>query len=149
MSLRFFADNSIPNSIIQALRETGYEVFRLGVYRSARDHSRKKLRVQGGAGYELSWLKKGYSIDSEDLTIIFQAKNYDAIFLSLDEDFADIVKYPPADYKGIIALQIRNDPKNIPPILARLKTYLQAHPEMNHYQGKLLLVEVDKIKVRG
>lgn len=40
---------------------------------------------------------------------IFRAKaqEIDAIVLSLNGDFADIVNYPPKNYKGIVALQMR------------------------------------------
>jgi hypothetical protein len=51
----------------------------------------------------------------------------------LNGDFADIVTYPPAKYKGIIASQVRNHPEIIPPLMERLKNYLSANREMSHY----------------
>ncbi|MFQ6042178.1 MAG: DUF5615 family PIN-like protein [Candidatus Poribacteria bacterium] len=121
MSLRFFADHCISNFIIQTLREAGYEVFRL------RDH---------------------IPADSADAIVISKAQELDSILVSLNGDFADIVAYPPVNYKGIIALQVRNHPEIIPQLMARLKDYLSVHPDMNHYKGKLLLVEVHRIRVR-
>jgi len=121
MSLRFFADHCISNFIIQALKNAGYEVFRL------RDH---------------------IPTDSADIVVISQAQKLDSILVSLNGDFANIVAYPPTNYKGIIALQVRNHPEIIPQLMARLKDYLSAHPDMNHYKGKLLLVEVHRIRVR-
>jgi len=38
----------------------------------------------------------------------------DAILLSLNGDFADIVNYPPKNYKGIVALQVRNHSEILP-----------------------------------
>ena len=121
MSLRFFADHCISNFIIETLRDAGYEVFRL------RDH---------------------IPIDSADLVVISKAQELDAILISLNGDFADIVTYPPANYKGIIALQVRNHPEIIPQLITRLTHHLSAHPDMNYYKGKLLLVEVHRIRVR-
>jgi hypothetical protein len=72
-----------------------------------------------------------------------------AILVSLNGDFADIVSYPPAIYKGIVALQVRNHPEVIPQLLSRLKDYLSSHPDMKHYKGKLLLVEAHRIRIRG
>ena len=48
----------------------------------------------------------------------------DAILLSLNGDFADIVTYPPASYKGIVALQLRNHPEILPQLMARLMVFL-------------------------
>ena len=40
--------------------------------------------------------------------MISKAQELDSVLLSLNGDFADIVAYPPANYKGIIALQVGN-----------------------------------------
>jgi predicted nuclease of predicted toxin-antitoxin system len=122
MSLRFFADHCVSNFIIQSLRNEGHEVFRL---------------------------KDCIPPDSADSVVISKAQELDTILVSLDGDFADIVTYPPANYKGVIALQVRNHPEVIPQLLARLKDHLWTYPNMNHYRGKLLLVEVHRIRIRG
>lgn len=48
----------------------------------------------------------------------------------------------------IIALQMRNHPEILPYLLARLTGYLEIHSEMKHFQGKLFVVEVDRIRIR-
>ena len=121
MTLRFFADHCISNFIIQTLRDSGFEVFRLRDYIPA---------------------------DSPDLVVISKAQELDFILISLNGDFADIVAYPPANYKGIIALQVRNHPEVIPQLMERLKDYLSTHDDMAHYVGKLFLVEVHRIRIR-
>ena len=121
MTLRFFADHCVSNFIIQALDDAGYEVLRL------RDH---------------------VPPDSVDPVVISKAQELDSILVSLNGDFADIVTYPPENYSGIVALQVRNHPEVIPQLMARLKNYLSLHPDMNHYKGKLLLVEAHRIRVR-
>jgi len=112
MSLRFFADHCISNVVIQMLRDAGHEVFRL------RDYIPK---------------------DSADSVVILKAQELDSILISLNGDFSDIVTYPPANYKGVIALQMRNHPEIITQLMTRLKDYLSAHPDMDYYKGKLLL----------
>jgi predicted nuclease of predicted toxin-antitoxin system len=121
MGLRFFADHCISNAIIRTPREAGHEVFRL------RDH---------------------LPTESPDAVVIATAQQLHAILLSLNGDFADIVTYPPAIYQGIIALQVRNHPEVMPQLMARLQNYLSAHPDMHHYRGKLLVVEVHRMRVR-
>jgi predicted nuclease of predicted toxin-antitoxin system len=121
MSLRFFADHCVSNFVIQSLRDSGCEVLRL------KDH---------------------LPIESADAVVIAKAQDLDSILLSLNGDFADIVAYPPADYQGIVALQVRNHPEILPQLIMRLKAYLSLFPDMRHHQGKLLLVEVHRIRVR-
>jgi predicted nuclease of predicted toxin-antitoxin system len=99
-------------------------------------------------GYEVLRLTDYIPADSIDSVVISKAQELDSILVSLNGDFADIVAYPPANYKGIVALQVGNHPEVIPRLVAVLKDYLSTHPDMDHYKGKLLLVEVHRIRVR-
>jgi len=121
MGLRFFADHCVSNAIMQTLREAGHEVMRL------REH---------------------LPVESPDALVIAKAQRLGAILLSLNGDFADIVTYSPADYGGIVALQVGNHPEIIPQLMRRLQDYLSSHPEREDYCGKLLVVEVHRIRVR-
>ena len=78
-----------------------------------------------------------------------QAQALDAVLVCLNGDFSDIVSFPPADYKGIIALQVRNHPEVFPRLIGRLAEYLSANPSQDHYTGKLFLVEAHRIRVRA
>ena len=121
MGLPFFADHCVSNAIMQALRDAGHDVLRL----------RDQL-----------------PIESPDPVVIAKAQELDALLLSLNGDFADIVSYPPADCQWIIALQVQNHPEIIPPLMARLRDYLSSHSDRKDYRGKLLVVEVHRIRVR-
>jgi len=81
MALRFLADHCISNSIVQTLRDANHDVQRL---------------------------RDVLPVEPPDATVIAKAQDLDSILLSLNGDFADIVAYPPASYKGIIAIQVRN-----------------------------------------
>ncbi len=119
--LRFFADHCVSNYIIQALGDRGCDVFRL------KDHIPR---------------------NSPDARVIEKAQQLDAILFSLNGDFAEIVDYSPSDYKGIIALQVKNHPEIIPRMMERLFDYLSVHPHMKHYEGKLFVVEAHRIRIR-
>ena len=121
-ALRVFADHCVPRSMIHFLRDNGHEVFRL------RDH---------------------IPAHSPDARVIEAAQEFEAILLSLNGDFADIITYPPGRYRGIIGMQVKNHPELIPRILDRLQRYLAEHPSMDHYRGKLFLVDVHRIRIRG
>lgn len=119
--LKIFADHCISNYIIARLRDAGCEVLPLRDY------------IDPG---------------SADPVAIAKAQELDCILVSLNGDFADIVTYPPALYKGIIALQVHDHPEIIPELMTRLQTYLSSHFDMQHYRGKLFLIEVHRIRVR-
>lgn len=121
-SLRIFADHCVPTSIVRFLREQDHEVFQL------RDFILK---------------------NSPDPLVIQTAKDFNAILLSLNGDFADIVNYPPENYPEIIGIQLKNHPEVIPEILQRLQKFLTEHPKMEDYTGKLFLVEPHRIRIRG
>ena len=121
MGLTFFADHCVPGSVIRSLVDEGHEVLRL---------------------------KEHMPQDSPDTAVISKARDLEAILISLNGDFADIVTYPPQDYNGIIAIQVRNHPQIIQEIVNRLIVYVSSHPDMNHFRGKLFLVEAHRIRTR-
>src|SRR5277367_3789635 len=121
MALRFLADHCISNTIVRALRDTSQEVVRL---------------------------RDVLPVESPDTLVIAKAQEIDAILLSMNGDFADIVTYPPKNYKGIVALQMRNHAEVLEALMGRLTGYLTVQPMMEHYRGKLLVVEVNRIRIR-
>jgi len=121
MSLRFFADHCVSNAIIDHLTSHGHEVLRL------RDH---------------------IDPESPDPIVIARAQKLDAILLSLNGDFADIVTYPPSQYLGIVALEVHDHPEVIPVILQRLSAYIASHPEPAEYRGRLLVAAPHRIRIR-
>jgi len=121
MALRFFLDHCISNFTIRNLQEGKHEVLRL---------------------------QDLLPTDSPDAVVIAKAQELNTILVSLNGDFADIVTYPPSRYQGIIALQLRNHAEILPHLMVRLIKYLDLHSEMEHYRGKLLVVEVDRIRIR-
>jgi len=121
MALRFLADHCISNTIVQTLREAAHEVVRL---------------------------RDVLPVESPDTIVIAKAQEIDAILLSMNGDFADIVTYPPKNYKGIVALQMRNHAEVLGQLMARLNEYLRTQPAMAHYEGKLYVVQVNSIRIR-
>lgn len=121
MGLRLFADHCISNFIIQELLKAGHEVVKLKDY---------------------------IPVESSDPTVISAARDHDSILVSLNGDFVDTLNCPPSNYKGIIALQVRNHPEIMPQLMMRLINYLTLHPDPESYQGKLILVEAHRIRIR-
>jgi predicted nuclease of predicted toxin-antitoxin system len=94
------------------------------------DHcvSNSTVQTLREANHEVLRLKDVLPVESSDTIVITKAQEIDAILLSLNGDFSHIVNYPPKNYKGIVAMQV--------------------YTTMDHYRGKLLVVEVDRIRIR-
>jgi len=122
MSLRFFADHCVPEEVVRTLEEKGFEVFRL----------RQHLLT-----------------DASDRDVIFKTQELEAILVSLNGDFADIVSYPPEKFRGIISLQVRNHPEILSDLLRNLMEYLILHNTMEFYVGKLFIIEASRIRIRA
>jgi len=122
MSLKLFADHCVPNSLINFFRMRGDVVFVL------REH---------------------IPMESPDPEVIEKAQNLEAILLTLNGDFSDLIRYPPHQFKGIISIQLKNHPENIPAICESLTQYLTTNPEMANFQGKLVVVEPHRVRVRS
>ena len=100
------------------------------------------------AGHEVTVLRDVLPIRAPDADVIAKAHELDAILVSLNGDFADIVAYPPARFSGILALQLHNHPEIIPALMEGLLEFLARNPEQDFYRGKLFIAEVHRIRVR-
>lgn len=120
MSLKIFADHCLPNSLIESLRKDGHKIVRL----------RDQLPTH-----------------SPDTLVILKAKEINAILISLNGDFADIINYPPRDYSGIVSLQLKNQPSLMAKLLPKLRNYFNQHPDMEHYKGKLFVFDFHRVRI--
>ena len=120
--IKLFADHCISNYIINSLKKLGFQVYRL------RDH---------------------IPLDSPDQIVISKAQEMSSILISINRDFADIISYPSKNYNGIIAIQLKNHPEIIPSVMKLLGEYLQKNPKMEHYKGKLFLVNSHRIRIKS
>lgn len=121
MSLSFFSDQCVPREICDRLKDANFPVV---------------------------VLRDVLPIRSPDSAVIAEAQKRNAILVSLNGDFSDILVYPPSAYGGIIAIQLNNHPETIPTLMQNLITFLRANPERDYYQGKLFVVEPHRIRIR-
>ena len=121
MGLKFFADHCVSRAIVNRLRDEGHEVLVL------HEHLPQ---------------------DVADPIVIEKAQAEKAILLTLNGDFSDIVAYPPSRFGGIIALQIKNRPSMVKPIMDRLIAFTESHPNQGDFAGLLLLAEGHRIRIR-
>lgn len=120
--MRFFADHCVPNSVVRALADAGHEVMRL------RDH---------------------LPPESPDAAVLAEAQRLGAVLVTLDTDFIDIVRYPPAASAGVVALLVRSRPELLPATLARLTGWLATQTEPEPLRGRLCLAELHRLRFRS
>jgi predicted nuclease of predicted toxin-antitoxin system len=119
--VRFFLDHCIANSVATALRSAGHEVVHL---------------------------YQAIPVDSEDHVVIKTAQTMDALLVSLNGDFADIVQFDPGNYSGIISLRMENRPSRIPLLMTQLFNLFSKYPDRDWYRGKLIIVEPYRCRIR-
>ena len=71
------------------------------------------VRILREAGHEITPLKQLIPPSYDDPDVISLATSLDAILLSNDKDFADIIKYPPTNFVGVIVLRITPRNENL------------------------------------
>lgn len=122
MALRFFCDYCVPTSVTQCLANEGHDILSLDAYLEP---------------------------NAPDSEVIEQAQRLSAILLTFDGDFSNIRDYPPENYVGIVAFQLKKTANVIPQMIELLGRHISSNPEMHQYAGKLLLVEPHRIRVIG
>lgn len=118
--MKFFADHCVPDSVCRDLEDKGHEVLRL---------------------------RKVIPEATKDSVVIQKAQELDAILISLNGDFSQIVDYPPSQFKGIISLKVRNRPSLIPDILVQLHNFFKGKTQED-FKGLLLVVEAFGVRKR-
>jgi predicted nuclease of predicted toxin-antitoxin system len=77
---RFFVDESLPNTVVRALRSAGYLT-----------ESVREIGLQG----------------ADDDTVFNEAQKRHAILVTGDEDFADVRRFPTGTHHGIIVVRLQ------------------------------------------
>ena len=80
-----------------------------------------------------------------DEEISAKAKREELIIVTFDSDFANILKYPPKNFSGIIRINIR--PPLIKTVINALKTLFNAFKTPEEFCGKLFIVEATTFRI--
>lgn len=118
--MRFLVDANLPRSVIALLVNLQHEV--------------EFVRDIGLAA-------------APDKDIAARAKATGAAILTRDLDFADIRRYPPNEYRGLVVLRLPDDV--IARDIAQVVERFALMPEfLNSLSGRLAIVESDRVRFR-
>ena len=118
--MRFLVDASMPLSAALLLRQLNHDV------EDVRDIGMRSA--------------------ADDL-IAAHAKRNQQVLLTRDFDFADIRNYPPADYAGIMVLQMPDDATAVQ-VVALLEKFVRQENWLGKIKGRLAIVELWRVRFR-
>jgi predicted nuclease of predicted toxin-antitoxin system len=116
--MKFKIDENIPVDAAQLLSEAGHNV-----------HTVYEEALNGEA----------------DEIVAKKVRREKRILLTCDLDFADIRRYPPEEYSGIVVFRLKKQDKKS--ILSALHGVLPIF-EIEEIRGRLWIVEDEKIRIR-
>jgi predicted nuclease of predicted toxin-antitoxin system len=118
--MRFLLDANMPRSAVGAVQRLGHEAV--------------DVRDVGLGG-------------ADDAQIAIYAKEHKLALVTRDFDFSDVRNYPPADYTGIIVLELPDDA--IASTVVKVLESLLSQPELlAHVPGRLAIVESWRVRFR-
>ena len=118
--MRFLVDASLPRSAAPRLQRLGHDAV------DVRD--------------------LGMRSAPDDLIAAHAQRNQQAL-VTRDFDFADTRNYPPADYAGIVVLQLPDD-ATAAQVVTLLETFVRRHDWLERVSGRLAILEVWRIRFR-
>lgn len=118
--MKFLLDANIPRSAAALLRSLGHEV------EDVRDV------LPSGA---------------EDDAVAGRARSERLVLVSRDFDFADIRNYPPADYHGLLVLELPED-ATAAQINKTLETFVSNRDFLERIPGRLAIVSLWRVRFR-
>lgn len=105
----------------------------------------KTIRILREAGHEVTPLKQIIPPYSDDPDVIALATTLDAILLSNDKDFADIILYPPANFQGIVVLRITPQSEDL---VHNTLLNMLLKKDRERLRGSLVVIRGNKIRIR-
>ncbi len=118
--MRFLLDANMPRSAAGAVKRLGHEAV--------------DVREIGLGG-------------AEDKQIAAYAKEHDLALITRDFDFSDIRNYPPAEFAGIIVLELPDDAVAAT-VVKVMESFLSQPQLLSQLAGRLAIVESWRVRFR-
>ncbi len=102
-------------------------------------------KVLAGADHDVATVLQQHLGGKPDATIAEVCRAEGRTLITFDTDFANIQKYPPADFSGIVVLRLtRQDTPHVLIVINRLREKFGQEPLI----GRLWIVEEDRVRIR-
>ncbi len=108
---------------------------------------RSAVESVSSAGHDCTHVRDTPLADAPDSEIAEYARVHQLTLVTRDFDFADIRRYPPEQYAGIVVISTVETADAM--AIARLVvTFLAAHDCLANLSGRLAIVEVGRVRLR-
>ncbi len=105
---------------------------------------RRSIELFKEFGHEVSTVTDQQLGGASDDELIETCRAEERVLITLDLDFSNVLRFPPASYAGIVVLRIPH-PIELNDIYERVQTLLKAS-EQEELRGKLWIVERERIR---
>jgi hypothetical protein len=103
-----------------------------------------RIQAHGHEAVDVRSVSMGAAADS---VIAHHARDNGFCLLTRDKDFGDIRNYPPADYAGIVVLDLP-DETVAAGVLKILESFLSRKEWLDQLQGRLAIVQPGRVRFR-
>jgi predicted nuclease of predicted toxin-antitoxin system len=108
---------------------------------------RSTARLLARFGHEATLIRDALPGNTPDAEVARYAQAHRPALLTRDFDFADIRNYPPADYAGLVVLNLPEDAVAAV-VLNALEALLSQPALVNQLPGRLAIVEPSRVRLR-
>ena len=118
--MRFLLDANMPRAAVGAVQRLGHEVVDV-----------REVALSG----------------AQDAQIAAYAKEHNLALITRDFDFADVRNYPPAEFAGIIVLELPDDAVAAT-VVKVIESFLSQPQLLAQVAGRLAIVELWRVRFR-
>jgi predicted nuclease of predicted toxin-antitoxin system len=108
---------------------------------------RSIVALVAGLGHEVEFARDTGLAAAPDADVVERAKARRAALVTRDMDFADVRRYPPDQYAGLVVLRVPDGLKSAE-IVQVLERFLREPRFVSQLSGRLAIVEVDRVRFR-
>jgi predicted nuclease of predicted toxin-antitoxin system len=108
---------------------------------------RSTVALLSGLGHTVEFARDIGLAAATDVAIAAHAKSVHAALVTRDLDFADIRRYPPQDYAGIVVLRLPDDAV-AREVVSVVERFVRQPVFLGALRGRLAIVEQDRVRFR-
>jgi len=98
-------------------------------------------------GHEAEDVRDALPPGADDSAVASHARNHHLVLITRDFDFADIRNYPPAEYSGLVVLELPDDATAVQ-VNQALQSFATKADLLSRLAGRLAIVELWRVRLR-
>jgi predicted nuclease of predicted toxin-antitoxin system len=108
---------------------------------------RSIVALVAGLGHDVEFARDVGLAAAPDAAVAERAKTHRAALITRDMDFADVRRYPPEQFAGLVVLRLA-DSLRADEIARVVERFLREPRFASQLPGRLAIVEVDRVRFR-